>query len=101
MPCDQIRTNTIDVPQMNPGLLDKALRALGATSIVVTRLGTSATIDGVNFRITGGRMIVEAGSEHLADRVKVAYSRQTVFHAAKLQGWQVREVKQNVFQVVK
>ena len=52
-------------------------------------------------RIAGGRMTMNAGAEHLADKVKQAYSRQCVFQAARVNGWQVRETKKNVFQVIK
>jgi hypothetical protein len=101
MPCDTIQTNTIDMQHMNAGLLSLALKAIGATSIVVTAAGARATIDGIDVQIRGGKMLVCTGYEHLADRVKVAYGRQSVFHAAKINGWKVRETKPNVFQVVK
>jgi len=101
MPCDTIQLNQVEIGAMNAGLLGLALKAIGATSIVVTSAGARATIDGVDVQIRGGKLQVREGYEHLADRVKVAYSRQTIFHAARSNGWKVKETRPNVFQVIK
>lgn len=101
MPCDTIQLNTIDLPKMNGALLKRALESLKATGIVITESGASFYLAGERVQIRGGRMVVTAGNEHLADRVKVAYSRQATFLAAKRNGWQLKETRPNVFQVVK
>lgn len=101
MPCDTIQTNTVEVGKMHPGLLKTALTALGATGIIASQAGTSFTLRGQRIQISNGRMLLREGSESIADQVKVAYSRQAVYHAAKSNGWQVRETKPNVFAVVK
>lgn len=101
MPCDSIQLNSIDVPAMNSALLKKALESLKATGIVITESGAAFYLAGQRIQIARGRMVVPAGSEHLADKVKAAYSRQVVFFTAKRNGWQVKETKANVFQVVK
>lgn len=101
MPCDSIQLNSVELGKMNGALLTLALRELGATNVQITGRGAYFMLGGVPVRIQDGRMIVRAGYEHLADRVKVAYSRQAVQYAAKKNGWKVKEVKPNVFQVVK
>lgn len=102
MPCDSIQLNSLEISKMDPKLLARALTALGAQSVRVTAGGAATfTLDGVACRLGGGRFIVEAGAEHLADKVKQAYGRQSVIYAAKKNGWQIKETKPNVFAVIK
>jgi hypothetical protein len=87
---------------MNKALLDLALKAMGARN--VTHYGAGAcsfTLDGESVRMSGGQLILRQGAEGIADRLKVAYSRQVLGYQAKRNGWQLREVKPNVFQVIK
>jgi hypothetical protein len=101
MPCDTIQINNIEIGKMHAGLLGRALAALNATGIAVTKDGAVFTLDGVRCQIRGGRLQVPAGAEHLADTLKTAYSRQVVFQAAKVNGWSLKETRANVFQVIK
>jgi len=102
MPCDTIQLNTIEIGKMNRALLEAALKGLKATNIRVLGNGVASFyLEGQSCRIEGGRLTVREGYEHIADRVKVAYSRQVLGFQAKRNGWQVKEVRPNVFQVIK
>jgi hypothetical protein len=97
MPCDTVQLNQVNVGKMHPALLVKALEGLGATNITAR----SFYLQGVYCRLEGEKLIVPEGSEHLADKLKVAYSRQVVAYSAKKQGFKVKEVRPNVFALVK
>lgn len=101
MPCDSIQLNNLEVGKMHPRLLALALAQLGALGIAQGASVTTFSLEGQRIVIRNGEMTVPAGFEGIADRVKVAYSRQVVMHSAKANGWKVRETRPNVFQVVK
>lgn len=101
MPCDSIQLNTVEVGKMDPSLLRAALQHLGATGAGEYAGRVVFTLEGQRCSIQNGRITVPAGYEHLADQVKQSYSRQVVTYAARKNGWTVREVRPNVFQVAK
>lgn len=101
MPCDSIQLNSLEVPKMDPKLLRLALEAKGAIGIYQGAGLVRFTLEGQTVTIQGGRMIVPLGSEHLADQVKQAYSRQVTIYAARKNGWTAREIRPNVFQISK
>lgn len=101
MPCDSIQLNTLEIPNMNGALLRKALEKMGATGIVITANGARAFVKGEEIRIAGGRMVVRAGAEHLADQVKQQYSKQALFLTAQRNGWKLKQTGPLVYQVVK
>jgi hypothetical protein len=101
MPCDQVILNQIELGKMNDALLRKALEALGARGLSVGSGAAWFILDGVRCQIVGGKLQVPEGSEHLADKLKVAYSRETVKYTAKRNGWTLKETRPNVFAVIK
>lgn len=86
---------------MNAELLKRALAALGAKGVYVTREGAYFSLDGVPCQIRGGKLIVEEGNEALADKVKRAYSVQTVKYTAKRNGWTLTKKSDFVYEVNK
>lgn len=101
MPCDSIQLNSLEVGKMDPKLLRLGLDHLGAIGVYQAGAVTTFSLDGVAVRMERGRLIVPAGYEHLADRVKQSYSRQVTIYAARKNGWTAREIRPNVFQVTK
>jgi hypothetical protein len=101
MPCDSIQLNQVEIGKLNRPLLLAALKSLGAHSVREQGAALSFYLGGERCTINEGRLTVRAGSESLADRIKVGYSRQAVALAARRSGWQVKEVRANVFQVIK
>lgn len=102
MPCDSIILNSLDVGKMAPALLASALTALNAQDVTTGSRGqTFFRLHGVSCRLVNGKLFVPPGQEALADTLKVAYSRQATFYAARKNGWTVKELKPNVFQVIK
>jgi len=101
MPCDSIQLNSLDVGKMHADLLRRALQEIGAVGISQGANLTTFMLDGARCSIRDGRLTLPAGAEHLADRIKVGYSRQVIRTSAAKNGWRVKEVKPNVFQVVK
>ena len=95
-PCDSIQLNTIDLGKMNATLLTRALRTLGA-------VGNNQyfQLEGVSCQIRGGKLIVPEGAEHLADKLKRAYSVETVKYTAQRNGWQLVKKSEFVYEVNK
>ncbi len=96
MPCDQLIYNSVELGKMNATLLTRALRTLGA-------VGNNQyfQLDGVSCRIVGGKLVVPEGEEHLADKLKRAYSVETVKYTAQKNGWTLRKVNQYEYEVTK
>ncbi len=101
MPCDSIQLNSLEVPKMDPKLLRLGLEHLGAGQISQSGSVTVFTFEGVRCQIANGRIVVPLGNEGIADRIKQAYSRQVTIYAARKNGWTAREVRPNVFQIIK
>lgn len=88
--------NQIEVGKLNAALL---ARALGLRADYAH--GRTFIYRGVACRIVEGKLIVPEGSEHLADALKQAYSREVIKYTAQRNGWKVTETRPNVFAVVK
>lgn len=101
MPCDQIILNRVELPKMNEALLKKALVALKANGIWQTGGVTYFTLDGVSCQISNGKLVVPEGSEHLADKLKRAYSSEVVQYTAKRNGWTLTKKGEYAYEVVK
>ncbi len=94
-------TNSINIGTMNAELLKRALAALGARGVYVDRTGAYFTLDGVPCQIRNGKLIVEEGNEGIADKVKRAYSVETVKYTAKRNGWNLTKKSEFVYEVNK
>lgn len=97
MPCDRIQRTDVDLGKVDPTLLAAALNALHLNAVhqgerIYFRNGSyqngTLTLQGVNV-------------DERTATIKQAYSGQVVRSTAKKYGWQVKEVAQNKFQVVK
>ena len=91
MPCWQVRETTVDISAGDVGLLAEALKAEGATNVVVQ--GESISFrdrEGNIGRFTkGGGLRVAEDSQFTRDpnSLKRAYSREVVKKTAKQFGW--------------
>jgi hypothetical protein len=102
MPCDSIVLNGVEVGKMHPALLKKALEALGARGVWQQENGyTYFELDGASCSIIKGRMSVPEGKEHLADKVKRAYSAEVVQYTAKRYNWTITKKGEFVYEVTK
>lgn len=93
--------NSVEIGTMNAELLKRALAALGAKGVYVDRTGAYFTLDGTPCQIRNGKLIVEEGEEAIADKVKRAYSVETVKYTAKRNGWQIKKVAEYEYEVTK
>jgi hypothetical protein len=106
MPCDQVITNTVDMPKMQPDLLLRGLKDLGARN--VRNIGsaiyfTTATGD---YRLTSGVLVGLDGQDartvgQQADALKVAYSTNVVKATAARAGWNLKQVGATAYVVQK
>lgn len=89
MPCDSIVINRIALNKMDPGLLDKTLKALGWKVTGEYRgVKSIRTKDGINFQLHPDHIDVREGYETVADQLKQAYSGEVVKDAAEKNGWE-------------
>jgi hypothetical protein len=103
MPCDSIRTISVDlsaVGKISPELLMAALRATGETRVF------AATKTLIRFGYDGEWIDTETGKSNLssyrnADALKQAYGAEVVKAKAKQYGWQLKETEQFKYQIVK
>lgn len=100
MPCDQIRLNQVDLNCADARFLLAALKAIGATNVRIAGNRVYFSVEGENLEIRDGKLICQQGSEGIADQIKVAYSRAAVKFSAAQAGWNVKETKTNVFELV-
>lgn len=75
MPCDSVRTTTVDLSKVNPDVLKAAMDALGIGSYTVVK-------GKVSFVDYSGRVTEQ--------RIKQEYSKQVVLSQAKRFGWAVK-----------
>jgi len=88
MPCDQVRTVSLDMSVANLDILVAALDALGLAPV---RTGEIVTFGyGVSYR--AGRLTVRDGDQALAGKIAREYSRQAIKRVASSRRWSVREV---------
>ena len=106
MPCWTITYVTTELPKMNAGLLKLALERMGAKGIVVNAVGNASFVhEGQRYDIINGVMKARnIGQEQLdATRLSVVkgYNQQVVLRQARANGWQVRVVSKDKWQVIK
>lgn len=107
MPCWSVITNSVDMPAMQGGLVDRALSAIGATN--VQRIGNTVyfTVPGegafmlANGKLTGRSQQSEEAVAKMAGRLKRGYSHQVVQATAKKRGWSLRKTGPNQYVATK
>lgn len=98
MPCDQLRTTTLNMQAADLDLLAKALEAEGHR---VTGRGQThisfVTQDGYSASFQGGRISVDERAALAKDPnpVKRAYSREVIKKATSGAGWRTRFTSEN------
>jgi hypothetical protein len=96
MPCDQIITNTVDMPKMNPRLLVAGLTMLKAEHVTTSRGMTQFYVDGIRYTLRAGVLSSSDASQEqvakMAARLKVAYSHQVVRATAAKHGWGLKSI---------
>lgn len=102
MPCDSIRTNSVDlssIGRIDLKLLAAALNALGLGAAVQT----DGTIQGRNVYYGGGQLTLSGytATQIKLDQVKQAYSAEVVKSTAKRFGWTLKQVEPFKYQVIK
>lgn len=93
MPCDSIQTNQIDFKIVNRETLVSVLKAMGFEHIAKNGEALDFYAGGQRYQISRGQLVGYGNVGILADKIKQAYSRQTVMQAAKRFGWSVEENK--------
>jgi len=100
MPCDTLRTTTVDLGKVDPTILTDALNRMGLNA----QLSPNGYIrfDGGSYhRITGELTLSGSNTAARTSEIKQGYSAQVVRSQAKRFGWQVKETGKNQFQVIK
>lgn len=105
MPCDTIRTNSVDlasIGRIDADLLASALNQLGIRCTVGST-GTVKYISGSNVNWQPGQdlNLYRGASGISLDQVKQAYSAEVIKSTAKRYGWTLKQTAQFKFQVVK
>ena len=91
MPCDTVRTVTLDLTVADNEVLLRGLKAAGFT-VYEQRVGISArSKSGALITIANGKASVEEGDEAVVNEVKRAYSNEAVRTAAKRFGWTTKQ----------
>ena len=91
MPCYQVQTVSVSFHAKNVALIQKAAESLGykfshiGSSITLSSAGSIVKID-----IQAGKAVAQ--DQNLVDALKRAYSQQAIKLAAKLGGWQVKNL---------
>ena len=99
MPCDQIRTVTVDVGKMDVAILTDGLRSAGQRVLLS---GGIVYFDVGMYDPKAGTIQARVGTEEeVAAMVKRSYSRGVVLTTAKKYGWQMKETEPNRWEVVK
>jgi hypothetical protein len=88
MPCDSVRTSTIDIGKMQPDLARLALEALGLANRVTYNNGI---LTAVGVRI----------DDTLRDKIKQSYAAEVVKATAKRYGWTTRQTAPFKYEIVK
>lgn len=103
MPCDSLRLNSVDLSalgRIDPNLLVLAFQALGLGG----RLSADKSridLNNGSYTFATGKLDTYARWNHSLDEVKQAYSAEVVKATAKRFGWQLKEVSQFKYQVIK
>src|SRR5579872_3499371 len=101
MPCDSIVLNQVELELANEELLMDALEKM--TNSKVAKYGNviSFTYEGNSYRIDNKKLICPKGYEKTADLIKQAYSKEVLTKAVKRFGWNMKQVKENKFQLTR
>lgn len=102
MPCDSIRTVSVDLSAMgriDPKLLQEALKDLG----LITALQNDGSLigQGVSYRSGSLELSGYTASRITMNQVKQAYGRQVVISQCKRYGWAYKETEKGQFIVTK
>lgn len=98
MPCDSVITNSVNLALANGDILRAALEAMGAQDLSFTATGARFILDGAAWYIDRGQLNSTRSAQAVADmanRIKRAYSTETVNRAAKRFGWTVKKTGAN------
>lgn len=105
MPCDQIRTTTVDFGNANITMLIKAMEKLGWKVHEQSETMFRATKGEFTTTFRNGQFTTESSSYRSTDNaidvaeVKREVSRQTVSYAAQKFGWSIKQINENKFEV--
>lgn len=96
MPCDSIRTMTVEFHIQNMDLTKQAIAALGWT-LLSERNGVLRfrTQNWTEVTIANGRANLPAGQEGLLDQLKIGVSQQIVKKVAAKYGWRQKQDTRN------
>lgn len=88
MPCDSVILNSVNLELADKDILASAIENMGGRMI-----GNRIMVPNGSFQLSGGKL---TGDERTvgetADKIKQAYSRETVNRAARRYGWQQKQV---------
>lgn len=93
MPCNQVILNEVEIRVANVDLLARAIGALAENEqLILMRAVRIGTVNGLAQEIRRvGVILVPAGQEYLADRIKQEYSRQAIQVSARKFNWRLQE----------
>jgi hypothetical protein len=100
MPCYQVQTVSVAFKVAHVDLLEKAAKQLGygyakiGNSVTLSSPGAALKVD-----LGAGRCIAQ--DQQLVNELKRAYSQQAIKLAAKLGGWQVKNLSSSKGQLVR
>lgn len=98
MPCDSVQLCKLELKASDRALLKKAIAVLGWGILAEDKDQLRLYADGcVSVTIRDGKFEVRAGYEHLADKLKVAYSTETVKAASRKYGWALKQTSATTF----
>ena len=102
MPCYTVQLNTVKLTAADPDLLKAAVLDLGHP---FTRTGAKIRLSTPSGQVTIEGGVLKSSSlsvealEALRNDIQQAYSRQAVYLAARTQGWKVKQVGANQYEV--
>jgi hypothetical protein len=105
MPCDQIRTTTVDFGHANIQMLIKAMEKLGWKVHEQSENMFRATKGQFTTTFRNGQFTTESSgyqdtsSAIDTSELKREVSRQSVSHAAQRFGWSIKQINENKFEV--
>ncbi len=92
MPCDAVRTYSVDFVAKDQQLLEKAVKALGfkiVNGVIYTNMG-EITLD-------GNKAVCEAGAIPIVNKLRIQYGKEVFRQASKKHAWQMVSVNANEF----
>lgn len=98
MPCDTIRTTTLDLAVADRSILERGLKAAGfevRSGLRLLSLYHGDTDTSAVISLASGTIEVPVGREELADRVKRAYATEAVRTASQRFGFTVKADAKN------